>query len=150
MNYPRHGHIRLHAFVEQGSGKEHLALTPGDVSGDQPVLARVHSECLPGDALFSQRCDRGAQLETVLRRIDCAGSLRCTTAGAPPMLRPLSRDSLLLPVLPLCTLLSVFDSCLPPLLNFTKRLHTLYSTGLTKESACRILRIGTPFPSFNP
>lgn len=59
----------LHAFLEHASGKEHLALTLGDVGNGQPVLTRVHSECLTGDALFSQRCDCGAQLESALRRI---------------------------------------------------------------------------------
>jgi len=61
--------FRLHAFVDPASGKEHLAVVLGDVSGPEPVLARVHSECLTGDGLFSQRCDCGAQLETALRRI---------------------------------------------------------------------------------
>ncbi len=61
--------FRLHAFVDSASGKEHLALTLGEVSGDGPVLARIHSECLTGDALFSQRCDCGAQLEAALRAI---------------------------------------------------------------------------------
>ncbi|HJV54161.1 MAG TPA: GTP cyclohydrolase II [Noviherbaspirillum sp.] len=63
----------LHAFVEQATGKEHLAITLGDLGGDEPVLARIHSECLTGDALFSQRCDCGAQLETALRRIAAEG-----------------------------------------------------------------------------
>src|SRR5690606_8159070 len=61
--------FQLHAFVDPASGKEHLALVLGDVAGGEPVLARVHSECLTGDGLFSQRCDCGAQLETALRRI---------------------------------------------------------------------------------
>lgn len=61
--------FRLHAFVDPASGKEHLAVVLGDVSGPEPVLARVHSECLTGDGLFSQRCDCGAQLETAMRRI---------------------------------------------------------------------------------
>lgn len=61
--------FRLHAFVDPASGKEHLAIVLGDISTDEPVLARVHSECLTGDGLFSQRCDCGAQLETALRRI---------------------------------------------------------------------------------
>ena len=61
--------FRLHAFVDPASGKEHLAVVLGDVTGPEPVLARVHSECLTGDGLFSQRCDCGAQLETALRRI---------------------------------------------------------------------------------
>lgn len=59
----------LHAFVEHATGKEHLAMTLGDIGDGAPVLARVHSECLTGDVLFSQRCDCGAQLEGALKRI---------------------------------------------------------------------------------
>jgi GTP cyclohydrolase II len=61
--------FQLHAFFEPGSGKEHLTLTLGDVGNGEPVLVRIHSECLTGDALFSQRCDCGAQLETALQKI---------------------------------------------------------------------------------
>lgn len=63
----------LHAFVEHSTGKEHLAMTLGDFSDGAPVLARVHSECLTGDVLFSQRCDCGAQLEGALKRIAAEG-----------------------------------------------------------------------------
>ncbi len=59
----------LHAFLEEATGKEHLALTLGEINDSAPVLARVHSECLTGDALFSQRCDCGAQLEKAMRNI---------------------------------------------------------------------------------
>ena len=59
----------LHAFVEHATGKEHLAMVLGNVGDGAPVLARVHSECLTGDVLFSQRCDCGAQLEGALKRI---------------------------------------------------------------------------------
>ncbi len=59
----------LHAFVEHATGKEHLAMTLGDIGDGAPVLARVHSECLTGDVLFSQRCDCGAQLEGALKKI---------------------------------------------------------------------------------
>lgn len=62
-------HFRMHAFVEPATGKEHVALTLGDVADGQPVLARIHSECLTGDALFSQRCDCGPQLELALQKI---------------------------------------------------------------------------------
>lgn len=65
--------FELHAFLEEASGKEHLALTLGDISNGEPVLARLHSECLTGDTLFSQRCDCGAQLEGALRRIAAEG-----------------------------------------------------------------------------
>jgi GTP cyclohydrolase II len=59
----------LHAFVEQATGKEHLAMVLGDIGNGEPVLARVHSECLTGDVLFSQRCDCGAQLEAAMAAI---------------------------------------------------------------------------------
>jgi GTP cyclohydrolase II len=63
----------LHAFVEHATGKEHLAMTLGEIGDGAPVLARVHSECLTGDVLFSQRCDCGAQLEGALRKIAAEG-----------------------------------------------------------------------------
>jgi GTP cyclohydrolase II len=59
----------MHAFVEHATGKEHIALTLGDVADGRPVLARIHSECLTGDALFSQRCDCGPQLELAMQKI---------------------------------------------------------------------------------
>ncbi len=61
--------FRMHAFFEPATGKEHVALTLGEVAGGEPVLARIHSECLTGDALFSQRCDCGPQLEMALQKI---------------------------------------------------------------------------------
>ena len=65
--------FELHVFVQADTGKEHVALTLGDVGDGQAVLARVHSECLTGDGLFSQRCDCGAQLETALKTIAAEG-----------------------------------------------------------------------------
>lgn len=65
--------FRLHAFVDNHTGKEHLAVVLGAVDDGQPVLARIHSECLTGDALFSQRCDCGAQLEASLQKIAAEG-----------------------------------------------------------------------------
>ncbi|MBC3860551.1 GTP cyclohydrolase II [Undibacterium jejuense] len=61
--------FHMHAFFEPATGKEHIALTLGEVADGQPVLARIHSECLTGDALFSQRCDCGPQLEMALQKI---------------------------------------------------------------------------------
>ena len=52
---------------------DHAALTFGDVSGPEPVLARVHSECLTGDAFSSLRCDCGPQLNAALRQITECG-----------------------------------------------------------------------------
>src|SRR5690554_3771193 len=64
--------FELVGFTDR-SGKEHVALTLGDVADDAPVLARVHSECLTGDALFSQRCDCGPQLEAAMQKIAAEG-----------------------------------------------------------------------------
>ena len=63
----------MHGFLDEASGKEHVALTLGNVADGAPVLGRLHSECLTGDALFSQRCDCGAQLEAALRAIAAEG-----------------------------------------------------------------------------
>lgn len=59
----------MHGFEDDATGKDHIALSLGDVADGEPVLGRVHSECLTGDALFSMRCDCGYQLEEALRRI---------------------------------------------------------------------------------
>lgn len=63
------GDFLLVGFEELATGQDHVALVFGDISGDQPVLARVHSECLTGDALFSLRCDCGFQLQAALAQI---------------------------------------------------------------------------------
>jgi 3,4-dihydroxy 2-butanone 4-phosphate synthase/GTP cyclohydrolase II len=49
--------------------KHHVAMVRGDVSGEQDVLVRVHSECLTGDVFHSMRCDCGEQLESALSMI---------------------------------------------------------------------------------
>ncbi len=63
--------FRISVF-RTGDGKEHVVVSLGDLAGEPP-LVRVHSECLTGDALFSLRCDCGAQLDSALRRIAEAG-----------------------------------------------------------------------------
>ncbi|EMP57524.1 GTP cyclohydrolase II [Marinobacter santoriniensis NKSG1] len=63
------GVFDMHGFEEPDTGKEHVALTLGDLESDEPMLARTHSECLTGDALYSMRCDCGYQLEEALRSI---------------------------------------------------------------------------------
>ena len=63
------GQFTIHGFEDQSTGKEHVALAFGDLSSDQPVLCRVHSECLTGDCLFSLRCDCGSRLQEALKRI---------------------------------------------------------------------------------
>lgn len=67
------GEFILHGFEPQQGQGEHLALVKGDPAGAAPLLARVHSECLTGDALFSRRCDCGPQLAAALQRIGEAG-----------------------------------------------------------------------------
>jgi GTP cyclohydrolase II len=59
----------MHGFEDAQSNKEHVVLTMGDVADGEPVLARIHSECLTGDALFSLRCDCGNQLHAALKMI---------------------------------------------------------------------------------
>ncbi|OHX11964.1 GTP cyclohydrolase II [Chromobacterium amazonense] len=66
------GEFAMHGFEEE-SGQEHVALTLGEVADGRPVLARLHSECLTGDALFSLRCDCGFQLEAAMEAISKAG-----------------------------------------------------------------------------
>lgn len=67
------GVFTMHGFLDEETGKEHVALTLGDVADGAPVLGRLHSECLTGDALFSLRCDCGAQLEAALAAIAAEG-----------------------------------------------------------------------------
>lgn len=63
------GTFTMHGFEETSTGKEHVALSMGVLDDGAPVLARMHSECLTGDALFSLRCDCGFQLEEALRSV---------------------------------------------------------------------------------
>jgi len=63
------GIFDMHGFEDSVNDKEHLILSMGDVGTGEPVLARMHSECLTGDALFSLRCDCGFQLEAALKAI---------------------------------------------------------------------------------
>jgi 3,4-dihydroxy 2-butanone 4-phosphate synthase/GTP cyclohydrolase II len=67
-----YGEFSAHAF-QCGSGHVYVALVRGDVTTDSPVLARLHSECLTGDALGSLRCDCGIQLRASLRAIAAEG-----------------------------------------------------------------------------
>ncbi|QIB66153.1 GTP cyclohydrolase II [Kineobactrum salinum] len=67
------GVFDIHGFEDPDTNKEHVVLTMGDVGDGEPVLARIHSECLTGDALFSLRCDCGNQLEAALKAISVVG-----------------------------------------------------------------------------
>jgi 3,4-dihydroxy 2-butanone 4-phosphate synthase/GTP cyclohydrolase II len=59
----------IHGFRDELLGNEHVALSLGDLSDGRPALVRMHSECLTGDALGSQRCDCGAQRDAALELI---------------------------------------------------------------------------------
>ena len=64
-----YGEFEVHAFENALTGEHHIALTMGDISDGKPVLLRVHSECLTGDAFHSLRCDCGEQLAAALKLV---------------------------------------------------------------------------------
>ena len=67
------GHFKIHGFINKVSGEHHVALTMGDIANGEPVLCRVHSECLTGDTFGSKRCDCGEQLAASLKAINEEG-----------------------------------------------------------------------------
>tara|TARA_B100001027_G_scaffold172503_1_gene123889 strand:+ start:322 stop:954 length:633 start_codon:yes stop_codon:yes gene_type:complete len=67
------GDFRIRVFHDAESGLDHVALTLGEMEGPNPVLVRVHSECLTGDAFGSLRCDCGPQLNAAIRQIQDVG-----------------------------------------------------------------------------
>ena len=75
INLPtKNGQFNLHLYEGIFDGKTHLALTKGKVRSSEPVLVRVHSECLTGDIFHSMRCDCGDQLDSALDLIESEGS----------------------------------------------------------------------------
>ncbi len=69
----RHGLWRLVAYDEVTGGQTHVALVMGDVADGQPVLVRMHSECLTGDVFGSLRCDCGEQLDSAMSTVAAEG-----------------------------------------------------------------------------
>ncbi len=69
----RHGDFTAYGYRITVDGGEHIALVYGDIGGDEPVLTRVHSECLTGDVFGSHRCDCGPQLDEALTRVVAEG-----------------------------------------------------------------------------
>jgi len=69
----RWGRFRIMTYKDLLTGQEHVALVKGEVGDKEPVLVRVHSECLTGDALGSLRCDCGDQLHRAMQMIDEEG-----------------------------------------------------------------------------
>ena len=69
----RYGNFRICGYVNKVTGEHHVAVIKGDITTDEPVLCRMHYECLTGDVFGSLRCDCGEQLAEALRRIEKAG-----------------------------------------------------------------------------
>ena len=69
----KYGDFQLEAFATANDQEPTLLISKGDVQPDEPLLLRVHSECLTGDLLGSQRCDCGEQLAKALQTIEKAG-----------------------------------------------------------------------------
>ena len=69
----RFGEFVAMAYKSSVDANEHVALVKGDISGDAPVLVRVHSECLTGDVFGSLRCDCGDQIGLAMQKIDEEG-----------------------------------------------------------------------------
>ena len=69
----KYGVFQMIGYVNQLNGEHHIALVKGDLSGESPVLIRVHSECLTGDAFGSLRCDCGEQYAFAMQRIQEEG-----------------------------------------------------------------------------
>lgn len=66
------GSFNLAVFVDE-KGREHAALGMGNISTDEPVLTRVHSECITGEVFHSVHCDCGPQLDEALKIISTSG-----------------------------------------------------------------------------
>ncbi len=69
----KYGLFRIRGYQNRINGEHHVALIMGEIDGDEPVLTRVHSECLTGDALGSIRCDCGDQYAAAMTQIAAEG-----------------------------------------------------------------------------
>lgn len=65
----KYGEFEIYGYENKLSGEHHVALVMGDISSEEPVLCRVHSECLTGDVFGSGRCDCGEQLDAAMKAI---------------------------------------------------------------------------------
>ena len=75
VNFPtKHGKFRLHLYQSSLDRKKQVALVKGKINPDEPVLVRMHSECLTGDVFHSLRCDCHDQLNTALDMIEKEGT----------------------------------------------------------------------------
>ncbi len=69
----KYGDFTMFGYINTLNEEHHLALVKGDISSEDPVLVRVHSECLTGDAFGSLRCDCGEQFAAAMKKIEEAG-----------------------------------------------------------------------------
>lgn len=67
------GEFTAYAYTNELNGETHIAIVKGDIRPEEPVLVRVHSECLTGDVFGSMRCDCGEQLVNALHQIEEEG-----------------------------------------------------------------------------
>ncbi|PRR78326.1 Riboflavin biosynthesis protein RibBA [Clostridium liquoris] len=65
----KYGEFTIYGYVNKLNGEHHVALVKGDINSEEPVLVRMHSECLTGDALGSIRCDCGDQYAAAMKAI---------------------------------------------------------------------------------
>ena len=63
------GEFKVHAFTDEHESKDHLAISMGDLLTNEPVLCRIHSQCITGESFFSMRCDCRYQLTESLKQI---------------------------------------------------------------------------------
>lgn len=68
-----YGEFEIRYYISKTDEQEHVALVKGDVNTDEPILVRVHSECLTGDVFGSARCDCGDQLHAAMKKISEEG-----------------------------------------------------------------------------
>ncbi|EPZ54601.1 3,4-dihydroxy-2-butanone 4-phosphate synthase family protein [[Clostridium] sordellii ATCC 9714] len=69
VNMPtKYGDFKMYGFINKLNGEHHVALVKGEIDENEPVLVRVHSECLTGDALGSLRCDCGDQYDAAMKK----------------------------------------------------------------------------------
>jgi 3,4-dihydroxy 2-butanone 4-phosphate synthase/GTP cyclohydrolase II len=69
----KYGEFEIYAYEHAVTGEHHVALVMGDVSDGEPVLCRIHSECLTGDVFSSKKCDCGQQLDAAMEQIATEG-----------------------------------------------------------------------------
>lgn len=75
INFPtKHGEFHLHLYKNLLDQKKQIALVKGKINSDEPILVRMHSECLTGDVFHSLRCDCHDQLNTAMEKINQAGN----------------------------------------------------------------------------